>query len=63
MDLNEFLAFCSVESNIYICIVVEKISISIGKFIKAHPTDWQLYTVICVKADDNDLIIEVKKYF
>ena len=63
MELNEFLAFCGVECNIYIRIDGEKISTSIGTFIKEHPTNWGLYEVIDVRASNNDLIIEVKKYF
>ncbi|MBQ1802237.1 MAG: hypothetical protein II013_04480 [Lachnobacterium sp.] len=63
MELNDFLKYVDNWNTTYIQVNGEKIAFSLGYFIKKHPNNWELYIVRCVKPDNDDLIIEVRKPF
>ena len=63
INLNEFIPFISTKHNIYIRKKGEKVSILLEDFIKNNPNNWTLYDIDYIEPDNNDLIINLERYF
>lgn len=61
MKLNDFLRYIDNWNTTYIQIKGEKIAYSLGHFMVKHPNNWDVYMVWGLKADNDDLIIEIYK--
>lgn len=59
--LDDFLKYIAEYGTTYIVVTGEKIAVSLGHFMMRHPNNWGGYIVWRVKADNDDLIIEVRR--